>query len=415
MGRLSDLVDYLAGRAAVMSECETQLAALQQKYETFFAEVTRVRESELGQLTAHILADRGTLPASLDEALTRAEREVTRELDEKLQKLRADHEAALALAEEIRQRSRADEQATRKANVELDAEEEALKTQSAELLSQIDAHNARIRELAHGFGFFFNLFRMRGFAAERRQLEERQANLAARIEQLRRRWDAAAQDHTKAESERQAQWVAQRAEAAALQAKIEHIEGARPKLLLRSTIERVLYQFQRPPQQAGPGDPPCPRCKTPNPAAHYFCAICAQRLKPDRPDLEGSIEEIAELNLHHQRFAEGMRAGQELIGLVRGLISGLEAFARSVKSVQGNEVQYPLPKLQIDVPQSSVTFGQHFEELRAATGQDLSLHPVEFAAQAAATIRDVLTEQNIKSYFEAMGEELSRQAKAQWG
>src|SRR5512143_1576993 len=106
MGRLSDFLDYLAGRATVMSECEKQLAALQRKYETFFSEVTRVRESELEQLTAHILADRKKLPPSLDEALTRAEAEVTRELDEKLQKLRADHQAALALAEEIRQRSR---------------------------------------------------------------------------------------------------------------------------------------------------------------------------------------------------------------------------------------------------------------------------------------------------------------------
>jgi hypothetical protein len=97
------------------------------------------------------------------------------------------------------------------------------------------------------------------------------------------------------------------------------------------------------------------------------------------------------------------------------VISGLEAFSRSVQSVQANESRFPLPKLQIDVPESSVTFGHHFERLNAAAGQDLSLHPVEFAAQAAATIRDVLTEQNIKSYFEAMGEELSRQAKAQWG
>jgi hypothetical protein len=256
---------------------------------------------------------------------------------------------------------------------------------------------------------------MRTLAAEKQQLEERQANLAARIEQLRRSWAIAAEQHTTDESKRQADWVAQQAEAAALQAKIEYLEGARPKLLLRSTVERVLFQFQRQPQQASAGDAPCPRCKTLNPAVHYFCAICALRLKPDRPDLEGSIEEIAEVNLHHQRFAEGMRAGQELIGLVRGLISGLEAFSRSVQSVQQNESRYPLPKLQLDVPESSVTFGQQFERLRDVVGRDLSLHPKEFAEQATTTVRDVLTEQNIKRYFEAMGEELSRQAKAQWG
>jgi hypothetical protein len=415
MGRLSDFLGYLANRIAVMQECEAHLCTLQRKYESFFSEVTRVRESELEQLTAHILADRGKLPASLDEALTRAERDVVRELDEKLERLRRDHKEALALAEEIRQKSRAEEQSTRKANVDLDAEEEKLKAQSAELLGRIDQHNARIRELGHGFGFFFHFFRMRAFAAERQQLEEQQANLAARIEQLRSRWANAAQEHTRAEGEWQASWVAQQAEASALQAKIEYLEGARPKLLLRSTIERVLFQFQRQPQQAGPGDPPCPRCKTPNPAASYFCAICAQRLQPDRPDLEGSIEEISEVNLHHQRFSEGMRAGQELIGLVRGLCSGLEAFSRSVQSVQANESRYPLPKLQLEVPESSVTFGQHFERLREAVGSDLSLHPKEFAEQTAATIRDVLNEQNIKRYFEAMGEELSRQAKAQWG
>jgi len=414
MGRLKDFIAHLDAKIEAAAAIEKRLCALQEKYETYFAEIERVRESELEQLRLAITTPGRELPAWLRDALEEARTKVARELEEKVRKLRAELEAKRTEAEALRSTSAEEQRSLHRENTALDAEEEQLKAESAGLCTLIESFNDRIRSLGGGFGFFANLFKMRAIAEEKRALEEHQAALAARIEKLRERWHGVSTKHAEQETERRAAWVAKSAEAAAIQAKLEALEATRPQLLLRSTLEEVLLTRVEEPRPASEGDPPCPRCKVPNPPAHFFCAICAQRLQPDRPDLEGSIEEIAQVNLHHRRFAKGMRAGQELIGLVRGLKSGLESFRKSVESVLDSEKRYPLPKLQIEVPEESVKYGQHLEDLRATVSRDHSLHPAEFGATVDKLVREVFTEKRIKRYFETMGEELSREAKEQW-
>lgn len=414
MGRLKDFIAHLDGQIETVAKIERRLCDLQSRYESYFAELDRVRESELAQLQAAITAPGRELPAWLKDALAVARAKVERELDAKLKALRAELEAKREEAEAIRLESARELEKLHGKNTELDAKEERLKAESAELGARIAVFNGKIRELGSGFGFFANLFRMRAVAEEKRALEEKQAALAAQIEGLRETWvkvDTAAAER---EEKRRAAWIEKRAQRSALEAKLEALEATRPQLLLRSTLEETLLTRVKEPRAAGAGDPPCPRCKVPNPPEHYFCAICAERLQPDRPDLEGSVEELAQVNLHHRRFSEGMRAGQELIGLVRGLKSGLEAFKKSVESVLDSEKRYPLPKLQIDVPESSVRYAGHFDELLSTVSKDQSLLPTEFAAVVDKLVSEVFTEKKVQRYFETMGEELSRQAKAQW-
>ena len=152
----------------------------------------------------------------------------------------------------------------------------------------------------------------------------------------------------------------------------------------------------------------------PNPASHNFCHICAYRLAADREDFDGSLEEISEINRHFDRFSEGMEACQQIIGLVRGMKSGVEAFTESVADVQASEDKYPLSKLKIDVPQASQDFGVQFDRLADFAGQDYSLHPKLFADRFEQYFAETFTEESIQAFFETMGEELSLQAETQW-
>lgn len=414
MGNLSDFIEYLDGRIGLIGQVEQRLCKLQEKYETFFAEVTAVREAELAQLTEHILSDRSKLPDRFNEALDRTEAQVEQELAEKLAALEQQRERCLAQAEKARQASREQERAMHGKNVELDRQEEALKARSEKLLAAVADHNDRIRQLGRGFGFFANFFQMRRLNRERAALDREQTDIAAHIERLRLQWTASEAPYAKKERELQQAWVQHETEAAALQTKIDYLAEARPRIVLRSTVERVLYELGEEPPAPAKGDPPCPRCKGPNPATSHFCAICAQRLQQDRPDLEGSIREIAEVNLHHRRFSEGMQASQGIIGLVRGLRSGLEAFLESVSDVRRTEGKYNLSTLEINVPDGSLQWGKQFDELARAVERDLSLHPKAFAEQVDRLTKQVFTEQQIKDYFESMGNELSTRAHAQW-
>jgi hypothetical protein len=414
MGTLRDFRDYLDDRAKILERVEARLAALQEKYETFFAEVARVRESELAQL-AEALRAGGAAPADLKQALERAVAEEGRVFDAKLGQVEEAKRKADGRADALRQESRKAESAVRQANVTLDGEEEQVKARSTRLLCEIEAYNARIRELGQGFGFVKNFFRMRSVQAERRRIESEQLDLAARIESLRSRWAEREKDFTEGERKRKSEWIEARTEASALGAKIDHLRASRERLVERSALERVLFALTPPQPAPAPGDPTCARCGQPNSKASHFCRICAQRLVADRPDLHGSLAEIAEVNLHHGRFAEGLRACQEIIGLVRGLRSGVVSFTKSVSDMISSQVQHSLSELAIDVPKASVEYGRSFDALLAKVETtDASLHPKEFASEVQGLISGTYTEARIKGFFETMGGELSRQAKKQW-
>ncbi len=414
MGSLNGFLDYLLDRQKVLKATEARLCALASKYETFFAEVARVREAELIQLRDALRTGEG-VPPELLEGLEKARAEQARLFDDKLEGLRQQLREVEEKAETLRRESLEHEARVRRANLRLDHDEEQLKARGARLLREIEGHNARIQELGRGFGFFWNLFRMRSIQAERVRLEREQADLLARIDALRRLWHGAEGSFATREEKRKAEWIEHRTRAAELATRIEHLAGSRERVVERGALEKVLYERSPALPDPSPTDPACPRCGQRNPATSHFCRICAQRLVPDRPDLLGSLDEIAEVNRHHERFAAGMRAGQEIIGLVRGLKSGLQNFMQSVSDMCESERRYKLARLKIDVPTPSVEYGRHFDALLARVEKtEASLHPVELAGEVHDMIEGTFTEARIQTFFETMGQELSKQAGAQW-
>jgi hypothetical protein len=415
MGTLVDFQKFLDDRHQVLTDAESQLSSLLQKYETYFAEITRVRESELGQLREAILADRSNLPSGLDKKLSQALGDERSAFDASLDKLHERLTELLEQAEAVRIESAEGESKLHKDNLELDAAEELLKRRNADLLERIERYNNRIREMGGGFGFLRNLFRMRKLAAERTVLDQQQADLVARIDHMRKRWQEIDVGFAEKEPGLKAKWIELTAEATALQAKIEHLQTTAVQIVQRSAFEKVLFARKPELAEAADSDPACPRCSVPNPASNHFCHICAERLVGDRPDLAGSLLEIAEVNLHHDRFSEGMQACQEILGLVRGLKTGLTAFTESVRDMINSQNTHSLGTLQIDVPEPSLVYGGQFDALLALVSeQGMSLHPTVFAGRMDSFIGQALNEEEIKGFFETMGEELTKQADAQW-
>jgi len=413
VGRLKDLERYLDERRLMVTDVESRLCALQSKYESFFAEVARARETELEQLIGHATGDQAALPEWFTAELLAEQAAAETELDARVASLVAQRTELEEKAEELRRASAEAEAGMRRRNLALDRQEEALKARSAELLQRVDDYNRRIRDLGSGFGFFAHLFQMRRLQRERQALDREQVDVAAQVEALRGQWVRVSTEHAEAERESSRRWTEHATEAAAVAAKLEALEATRGRILTRSAVERVLDR-RRTRFEATADGTPCPRCGMPNPSRAHFCHICAQRLTADRPDLAGSLEEVAELNHHFRRFSDGMRACQEIIGLVRGIGSGIEALGESVDDMLASEKKYPLPKLQIEVPTQARSWGENLERFRDVVARDLSLHPQDFAASVGEVTAGAFTADAIQGYFEAIGEEMSRQAGVQW-
>lgn len=411
---LNEFLDYLDNRLAVLGVVEEQLCDLQSKYEAFFGEITRVREHEFSQLRGHVEDDRKGLPAWFDEKLRAAQKALEAEYDDKVSELDDKIAVLTGQADQLRKTSVKDEANAHGRNRALDQQEEALKARNEQLLTAIEQYNGELRSLGSGFGFFSNIFRLRQLAKEKTRLDQEQADVAARIDALRAHWTKEAKGYVDKEHTYRAKWLAAETEAAALRTKRDYLASARQRIVLRSSLERVLYALAKAPAAASKDDPKCPRCAAPNASENHFCHICAQRLVADRPDLEGSIHELAELNHHFNRFSDGMKSCQEIIGLVRGLKSGVEAFKKSVADVKSSEKKHSLSRLKIAVPRTSVEYGQQFDALAQSLSHDWSVHPAVLAKRADQLVSQVFTEDHIKGYFETMGQELSRQADSQW-
>lgn len=414
MGNLADFDAFLADRRKVASDAETRLAAVLAKFESFFAEVAKVRESELEQLGAHIAKGADQLPSWLAQAIEAARAQVVKDLDEQLAVLELEHQELAKQTEEIRTTSQHNENVVHERNVDLDAKEEALKAQNEDLLAKIARNNARIRELSTGFGFFKNFFAMRRLHANSLKLQAEQEKVVAQVNWVRTSWRERETEWNNQEQVLRKHWVDMQTKVSAARAKVDAVKEARAQMIFRSTLERVLFERRPHEIAAAPSDPKCPRCQSANPKANHFCQICAQRLLPDRPDLEGSLEEIAEANFHFARFSEGMKKCQEVIALVRGLGSGLVAFRKSVCSMIESQNRHSLATLKIGVPAACVQYGKNLEILRDAAEPNLSLHPKAFGERMQTTAKP-FSEDQIKAWFENMGAELSACAKAQWG
>jgi predicted nucleic acid-binding Zn-ribbon protein len=412
MSNLQSFADYISQCISVVTATETRLLDLQSRYEAFFQEVCTVREHELAQLAHEIYRRRGALPEGLDGILAQAKEKAEKDFDEQLAALEGRHAELVEQAEGVHKSSLDLEVEAHQRNMDLDAQEEALKSRNELLLQGIAQYNERIRQMGSGFGFLVNLFDMRSLQAERARLDEEQATVAAHIEALRARWTKREKEYCAEQEKLQAAWTKTRTQADTVQTKIDHLLSTRAEVVERTALERVL--FERYPAQPSQGTgAACPRCGLGNPPTHRFCQYCALRLLQDRPDLEGSLPEIAELNHHHRRFSSGMKSCQELIALVGGLRSGLLAFLKSVSSMISNENRYPLPKLQIRVPGECIEYSKNFHGLQVAVETRVA-HPVELA-QTVKQATAMFGPKELQGYFERMGQELSVQAKAQWG
>lgn len=414
MGNLISFKKYLSDRWNLLDNIESRLLTVQENYESHLAEVRRAREAEMDELLEIVLRDRSLLPEEFNRSLDEAAVEVAAAFEEKIAGMDAEKLSELGKAEELRQQAMEADRALRAKNLKLDASEEKLKTRSTELLGKIQAFNAQISELGHGFGFFSNLFKMRKIADRRELLITENSEVSARIELMRKKWQEAGQEYAQELKDLQQGWKIAEEHATAVAARLEGLKNRRSRILARSTLEKVLRERKMDFPAEDTGSVICPRCGTGNAQSFHFCWACAERLQANAPGFEASLEEMTELDHHFRRFSKGVHACRGIIALVRGLKSGVDALKKSVSEMLDSESKFSLGTLVIDVPETSVEFGENFDRLGEMVEDNPGKHPLVFSDRIETMTRDRLAQEAVEQFFETMGEELSRQAKAQW-
>ncbi len=309
-------------------------------------------------------------------------------------------------------------------NQDLDRREENLKTKIYALEEKISSYNRKIDELNRGIGFIINLFNMKRLQKEKERYLKARKKMVEEIEDIRKRWKDKEGEITKELEGLKESWNNPQTEFSLISEKLKYLEENKHELIQKTAFSETLkklkgsevfllklIQSDRPEKIMS-----CPRCRSDNKNNIFFCFYCGERFSENRPDIEGSLVEVGELNEVYESLLEGIKESVSFLALLKGIKTGIDAIRKSYASVKKSQDTYSsLKKLKISIPEVSKQIPYLINKLNGSiTLEFKNLHPKAYFEPYKAFIQDYFAEENIKIFFEAMGEELNKTTKAQW-
>ncbi|HPG50774.1 MAG TPA: hypothetical protein PLL11_09420 [Spirochaetota bacterium] len=420
MGNLKGMLDFLNNTKKSLDEIQKKLDEIQIYFNNNFSNVNTIRRAELEFLQKKIFDDPKQFPGEVAALYEKKLKEEGASFEKNLRALeqkRADLDKELIAANNGRLNYF---KRVKDRNADLDREEENLKAKIDVLEKEIGEYNSTIDELDTGLGFVTNFLKMRKIQKKKEELIENRDNLLVHVESVRKKWDDATVKYRGEEKEIMEKWNTAQTGLSLATEKIERLKINRDDLIRKAAFVSALNELKGSEgfiaKSVKAGAPAaCPRCKSENRSNRFFCYYCGERFAGDRPDVTGSLGEVGELNSVHANLLRGISGSVSVLALIKGIGAGVAEFTKSVESVKASEDRYPLPKLDIDVPEFTRKLAERITELSPKIDvKFFNLHPLEFSTSFSEYTDKVFTDVNIEKFFTGMGDELNRTTKAQW-
>ena len=388
-----DLLRYLAQQMEQIQALVGQLDEVQVAFNAQFDDFQTRHDAQLEQLTQQVFQrlesdGTGTVAPNLASAIEAQLPAEQARIEERQAKLRDEYlpqrrEAADGTLQE------AQEQIAhlRELNPELDSEEEELKAQKAELEAQLATLNDQIQSQSRGLKLVRHFPSILRADRERQRIIGRLEALAQSLYNVRRRWK---QESDRIHEEQQAlqnRWQMESIAVARLQTELDQLddEASRRDLALRRAIRHVLDNL-----------------KVPAPGSD--------------PDLEAGLAQMIELNIRTDGYHEGLASVGGLIGLLRGITSGLEAIRDSVEALDREQKMHSayLKPLDFGLPAGVEEFHNQWPDLarRFADENVIGQQPADFRAEVEPLLQGPLSEASVEASFQALGKAIEHAAAA---
>ncbi|HSJ57474.1 MAG TPA: hypothetical protein VLC95_09855 [Anaerolineae bacterium] len=387
----NQLLSYLDDQSRAIQAAVSELDEIQVAFNAQFDQFKARHDLTLARLTGEVFdrlaKDRAVAP-SLRAAIEQRVPEETRLLEERRTRLREEHlSRRRAAADELLARAQAELAHMRELNPKLDKGEEALKRQKAKLEAELTALNETIREKSRGLGVVRHFLDITRADRERHRILGKLEAVNERLFRVRKRWDEARAKIEQNQAALQEQWQLENVAVARLQAELDMLddETQRRDLAVRRAIHHVLDNLKTP---VTGGD----------------------------PDLDTRVAEMVELNVHTDAYHDGLAGAGGLIGLLRGIDSGLEAIRKSVDGLKHEQEMHSayLKPLDFRLPDSVEAFHKRWPELarRFVDEKTVAGHPAEFAADVAPLLEGPLSQPSIEKMFNTLGQMIEHATSA---
>ncbi|MFN2292222.1 MAG: hypothetical protein ACK2UC_13600 [Anaerolineae bacterium] len=387
------VLDYLDQQkqaiAALIDELDEVQVAFNAQFDAFKADHDRTLDKLSEEVFARLQDDSGALAADLVSAIAdQAETERTR-LEERRSKVRDEYlPQRRQAADQLLAEAQAELAQLRALNPQLDQEEETLKRQKAALEGQLESLNREIGRKSRGLGVVTHFLAITRADRERHRVLGKLEVLGESLYAVRQRWNEERAKIEERQAAYQRNWQMESIATARLQAELDQLNDdvLREELALRRATRHVLDNLKT--RQTG-----------------------------QDPELGRSLDQMVELNIRTDDYHEGLATVAGLIGLLRGMQSGLEAVGKSVEGLLHEQQMHSayLKPLDFRLPETVETFHRQWPALRRefVDEEAVSTQPAEFAARVEPLLDGPLSEETIKAMFDALGSMIER-AAAKW-
>jgi hypothetical protein len=391
------MMQYFDAQERAIEALTGQLDEVQVAFNAQFDEFKAWHDATLDRLT-DLVAEKLSLEASEEEgavspvlrvAINGRLLEERQQADERRQKVREEYlPKRQQAADELLQKAQAELAELRSLNPQLDKQEEDLKLQAAELEARLVELNEEIRQRSRRLGVVLHFIAITKADRERHRILGKLEALNDSLHHVRRQWERERKKAFELQEAYQDQWQLESIAVARLQSELDQLddEARREDLALRRAIRHVLDGLKGP------------------------------SASPD-PELDAGLKQMIELNVQTDAYHEGLAAVGGLIGLLRGINSGMQAIRQSIEGLQREQQMHSayLAGLDFSLPSRAETFHKQWPALaqQFADEKTIGAHPSEFAEAVKPLLEGPLSEASIEAMFNSLGR-MIEQSTARW-
>ena len=372
--------EHIAAVVAEMDECQkaftTQLVAVEQRADDAQTEV-------LAELETGLASAADWLKADLAKRLPDIQAAKTKRRDE----LQAQIKGLTDQRAEVEKQSAAEREEMQRVNPALNQREEELKAEAANQQAQIAQVDAQLAQAAAGLGWLFGFGKIHQLRELRHRWEIALYATQGKLFEVRSTWQKQHDQTADSESRLQKAWRFRTADIARYTEELQKLQDDLAGVCRREALTAILADL-----------------KAPQPTGI--------------PAADAALPKLLDLRAQVADATQGIGDSAELIGLLKGIDSGLEKLNTSVKSVkEEQDMHSELAALKLTTPPVDAEFHSIWPELLALVQDEAAAtqHPKDFHAKLAAEIGGHLTDKQIEAMFVALGDELNRATKEQWG
>jgi hypothetical protein len=382
-------IQYLDAQNQAIEALIGQLDEVQVAFNAQFDQFKIQHDHTLDRLTDQIARWTDATSPELRAAINEQLPDERQRIEERRHKVREQYlPQRQQAADELLKKAQGELAELRGLNPELDEQEERQKREIAELEAQLAELNEEIRQKSRGLGVVRHFLTITKADRERHQILGKLETVNDALYATRQQWERKRKEIEESQAEYQHQWQLESIAVARLQTELDQLDEKdwRENLALRRAIRHVLDAL-----------------KEPSPSSD--------------PDLESGLQEMVELNVQTDAYHEGLASVGGMIGLLRGISSGMQAILQSIEGLKREQEMHEayLKPLDFDLPPPVEAFHKHWSTLaqQFADEKSIGAHPTEFSAAVEPLLDEPLSQTSIEAMFNHLGA-MVKKATAAW-